>query len=294
MSSLQTNQDVPVLLQPYTRGFRTLIYALKVATLLTAGILLYVMTWLHDHTDTASLVDTPSGLLLFLTAFVALVWSNTRLTAALNKEQANYALSLKILELCRTSYYASEKEVRAVGVTEKQYDTLGHPCYMQYLQNKENSSDMGAMILLRNEHGITTRVIVPNKSEAAYTIRRLVDKFWRNIPSSQFPLFGGYTMCEIFNLRQILMRKTSDSLAPNVLDQIAISCDKPYEERSGVRVYGKELEPGVVFATALEFEGILSIFVPTGYVKMICSQAVKIFAQSGGATNDSAQATVAT
>lgn len=217
----------------------------------------------------------------------------------------DYEVSMQLEELLRTFYHYSEKDIYNAGVTEGQFDSLWTPVYAQYFSGEkglsadisvsgkmfgvfassgefsgkvigsvapDSISDFGALLILQNEQGQSVRAVVPHRKVAEQMLSEMLCLFNKNNKG-----LNTLTSLQIKRMSMYLPPKACVTFvtALRVLDQIVATYGKPVAERSLIRVYGTEISPGVVMATALEIEGECGVFIPTGYIKEISDELEK-------------------
>ena len=113
------------------------------------------------------------------------------------------------------------------------------------------------MLFLRGEGG-TLRVLIPSPGAIRELLTKQVERWLGN------QLDGTHTRKALDQFAmsdEMLLQPISH---PQVVDGLDAACELPLTERPQVRVIGRELQPGVVMATALEVSDRRSIFFPSG------------------------------
>lgn len=223
--------------------------------------------------------------------------NDMRMWLEINKN--DHVVSEKLEEMLRVFYHYSEQDVYHAGVAENQFDSLWVPTYAQYFSGgrslsgdisvsgnmyglfasagefsgkmtgsmaPDSMSDLGAILILQNEYGQSVRIVVPHRKVAEQMLEAALASFTKDEITSKT-----LTSLQILRMSLHLPSKACVTFvsALRVLDQIVASCGKPLAERPRVKVYGREVSPGVVMSTALEVEGQRGIFIPTGYIKEV-------------------------
>lgn len=222
---------------------------------------------------------------------------NESMWLEINKK--DFDVSEELERFLRAFYHYSEQDIYRAGVTEDQFGSLWTPAYAQYFSGGRNlsgdisvsgimsglftsvgefsgkmtgsmapdsMSDLGAVLILQDEHGRSIRVVVPQRQVAEQMFETALSSFTKDEVTSK-------TLTSLQMLRMSMhlpaKARVTFTSALCILDQVVATCGKPLAERFGVKVYGKEVSPGVVMATALEIEGQRGIFIPTGYIKEV-------------------------
>lgn len=245
-----------------------------------------------------------SFLVLGCTVLSVLAWCtwgslkrNDQMWLELNR--TDHEVSIQLEEILKTFYSYTEQDIYRAGVVESQLDHSWYPCYAQYFSGEiglsasvsvsglmgglfgaagslsgnvvgsvgpESLADLGAVVIVQNENGQSVRVIVPHRQVAEQMFVSALLSFDKDART-----FQTFTSLHVLRFSTYLPRKACSTFpsALRVLDQIVASCGKPLEERSAVKVYGQEVSPGVIMATALEIDGQRGVFIPTGYFKEV-------------------------
>jgi|GEM_PF-7116648 len=126
-----------------------------------------------------------------------------------------------------------------------------------------NLLDTSSMMFLVGETG-TLRVLVPSPKSTKEMLVRLVEKFmnkaWRKYPFAS----------HVRDVIEEYLEPTNDQYVtpfshPALLDAIDVASRLPLEERPPVTVSGEYIQDGVLLATAIEFDGKRSVFLPSGF-----------------------------
>lgn len=211
----------------------------------------------------------------------------------------DHEVSMQVEDILKTYYHYSEQNIYDAGVAEDRIDSLWTPVYAQYFSGARGLSgdvsvsgimgglfgtngtlsgkvtgsvgpdslaDLGAVIVMQNENGQSIRVVVPHRQVAEQMFAEALRSF-----NSDENNLRTLTSLRIYRLSALLPAKACVVVtsALGVMDQIIGSIGKPLEERVTVTVYGKEVSPGVIMATALEAGGSRGVFIPTGYFKEV-------------------------
>lgn len=230
----------------------------------------------------------------------------------LDINKKDYDVSMQLEDMLRAFYHYSEQDIYRAGVVEGQVDSLWAPVYAQYFSGErslsadvsvsgtmfglftsagelsgkvigsvapDSLSDLGAVLILQNEQGRSVRVVVPHRQVAKQMLSTVLDSF-----NKDNKCFNTLTSQQILRISLHLPAKACVTFvsALHVLDQIVATCGKPLAERSMVKVYGKEVSPGVIMATALEIEGERGIFIPTGYIKEVTDKLAEFLGSYRG------------
>lgn len=122
-----------------------------------------------------------------------------------------------------------------------------------------NLLDRSTSILFKDDQDNTLRVHVPSPKAVKEILVSMIEQWSGDIPE------GSHTheALQGFALRDdYLVGPVSNQ---QLIDRLEVSLRHPFEERPQVTVVGKEIEPGVVFATALEVGGERKLFFPSGF-----------------------------
>jgi len=222
---------------------------------------------------------------------------NEKMWLGINRK--DHDVSTQLEEILKIFYAYSEQDIFSAGVAEHQFGSLWSPVYAQYFSGErgisadvsvfgsigglfaatgslsgkvvgsvspDSLSDLGAVIILQNELGQSVRVIIPHRQVAKQMLEKALLSF-----NEGDRTLRTLTSLRILRLSMYLPAKACATVtsALRVLDQIVALCGKPLDERALVKVYGQEVSPGVIMATALEIEGERGVFIPTGYFKKI-------------------------
>lgn len=222
---------------------------------------------------------------------------NERKWLKINKR--DYEVSLQLDEILKTYYHYSKQDIFNAGVAEEKIGSLWTPVYAQYFSGPrelsayvsvsglmgglfgndgtlsgtttgsvgpDSLSDLGAVIVMRNEEGQSIRVIVPHRHVAEHMFAEALTSF-----NSAENTLRTLTSLQIFRMSTLLPARacTIFNSVLGVLDLVVGSVSGSPEERPALTLYGREVSAGVIMATAIEVDGICDIYVPTGYIKEV-------------------------
>lgn len=211
----------------------------------------------------------------------------------------DHHVSTQLEDILKTFYAYTEQDIYRAGVVEIPLEQQLSPRYAQYFSGDRGLSgdvsvsggmgglfgasgllsgkvvgsvgpdslaDLGAVVILQNENGQTIRVLIPHRQVAEHMFAAALHSFNKDEVT-----FKTLTSLHVLRFSTFLPKKACVTFvsALRVLDKIVASCGQPLEERPTIRVYGQEVSPGVVMATALEIEGERGVFIPTGYFKEV-------------------------
>ncbi|MGB2580731.1 MAG: hypothetical protein WBC83_03475 [Minisyncoccia bacterium] len=211
----------------------------------------------------------------------------------------DHYVSTQLEEILKTFYAYTEQDIYRASVVEIPLEKLWYPRYAQYFSGDRGLSgdvsvsgvmgglfgasgllsgkvvgsvgpdslaDLGAVIILQNENGQTIRVVIPHRQVAEQMFAAALRSFNKDEVT-----FKTLTSLHVLRFSTYLPKKACVTFvsALRVLDKIVASCGEPLDERPVVKVYGQEVSPGVIMATAMEIEGERGVFIPTGYFKEV-------------------------
>jgi len=126
-----------------------------------------------------------------------------------------------------------------------------------------NLLDTSSMMFLMGEHE-TLRVLIPSPKATKEMLIRLVEKFmdkaWRKYTFSSHVYDAIHEYLEPSDDLHVIPFSH-----PAFLDAIDVASRLPIAERPSVVVSGEYIQDGVVLATAIEFNGKRSVFLPSGF-----------------------------
>lgn len=211
----------------------------------------------------------------------------------------DHHVSAQLEEILKTFYAYTEQDIYRASVVEIPLEQLWYPRYAQYFSGDRGLSgdvsvsggmgglfgasgllsgkvvgsvgpdslaDLGAVIILQNENGQAIRVVIPHRQVAEHMFAAALCSFNKDEVT-----FKTLTSLHVQRFSTYLPKKACVTFvsALRVLDKIVASCGQPLEARPVIKVYGQEVSPGVIMATALEIEGERGVFIPTGYFKEV-------------------------
>lgn len=223
--------------------------------------------------------------------------SSERSWLEINKKDRE--VSTKVEDILKIFHAYSDVDIYRAGVAEDQLGSLWYTRYAQYFSGErslsgdflgmtvsdgilrptgsfsgkvtgsvgpDSLSDMGAIVIMQNDGGDTLRVIIPQRQIAEKMFAEALLSFCKDEKT-----FETHTSLHILRLAAHLPKKACCTFisALGVLDQIVVSRGNYPSEQSLIKVYGQEISPGVVLATALEINGERGVFIPTGYFKEV-------------------------
>lgn len=258
-------------------------------------LIIIALTWYFFDEWIAALCSVVLGILAW--AVIDSLRNDENMWLEINKK--DYDVSMQLEDILRTFYHYPDQDIYKAGVAEDKLDSLWKPVYAQYFSGAtglsgdisvsgimggllgtngtlsgkvvgsvgpESLADLGAVIVMQGENGKSMRVVIPHRQVAEQMFAEALLSF-----TSDENTLRTLTSLRILRIATLLPTKarTTFTSAMVVLDQIVGSVGKPLEERPLVTVYGKEVGPGIIMATALEVGGERGIFIPTGYIKEV-------------------------
>lgn len=124
-----------------------------------------------------------------------------------------------------------------------------------------NLLDTSTMLFLQNEQGDTLRVLVPTPKATRQLLAGTIEKILKNVQRYTFT----HEAIQAFTMDDAML--CAPISHPKIVDALDADCGKPVADRRKVAVIGTEIQPGVAVATALEVNGELSVFLPSGFFK---------------------------